>query len=415
MIKDLICKLPTYMKPAGANALFPPASNEMSPDVKFRYMDNKIFSPNCCELVSAPSGLGKGFLDEMCSHISHLAAEHDHEAELALLQWQKDFKSKGANAQKPNRPEVALLNPDPDMTNPAFIINMMCAEKEKRSVYSNIAEIELLDQCCGGHKKVSKVLRLNFDNKRYGALRATVDGVTGKPLLNWKINVSCVPEKARAFFKTGVIDGTLGRIGCDYTPKSAKKERGIPRQGSYDQKYMESLDEYLMRLRNAHGEIRVPKLKGLIEALAEELEELEELSDDDVFSSLANRSLIIGWMKGCILYVGEGMKMTKEILDFVRWSILNDLWSKLQLFGSQFNYGQKVVEFDARKNGPRNMLDQLADAFSQTDLEKLRIEQGKPSYCRHQLDMWISRGYITYSNSTRLYTKSEEYLKKHKA
>ena len=176
---------------------------------------------------------------------------------------------------------------------------------------------------------------------------------------------------------------------------------------------MGKLDEYLARLQNAKGLIKVPKINTLISNMAEELEDISELSDDDVLTSLAHRSLIIGWMKGCILYVAEGMKMTKEILEWVRFSIINDLWSKLQLFCSQSNYGLKVVEFDVRKNGPRNMLDQMQDTFSQQDLEKLRIDLGKSRYCRHQLDVWIQRGYITYSSQTGLYTNTQEYLQKH--
>lgn len=414
-VKHAISKVPDYMRPAAANGLFPPSAAQMH-DVTFRYIDNVLHEPTFMEGTVAASGVGKGYLDPMYEAIVRRLREHDAESMKKLMEYQRLYKSKGHSQQKPDRPlDAAILVPEPDMTNPALIQLLQDAEREgNRSLYTPIPEIDLLDQCCGGHKKVTKVIRLNFDTKRYGAQRATVDGITGNPYLRWKFNFSCVPEKAQAFFKSCLTDGTLGRIGISLIPKPVRR-RGIPRQGNYDEAYLKTLDEYLVRLRMATGEINVPRIKRLVNALDAELTELVDLADDDVFESFCNRSLIIAWMKGCMLYVAEGYKWTKEIADFVEWSLYYDLWSKIAVFAPQMKDCGAKVTIDVRKYGPANMLDMLPDSFSQTMLEELRRSLDKPVYCVSQLTLWQSRGYIDYDAHSQLYTKTDGYLAKHKS
>ena len=60
-----VSKVPDYMRPAAANALFPPLVAQMK-NVSFRYIDNVLHEPCCSmECCVASSGLGKGYLDPM--------------------------------------------------------------------------------------------------------------------------------------------------------------------------------------------------------------------------------------------------------------------------------------------------------------------------------------------------------------
>lgn len=412
-VKHTISKVPDYMQPAAANGLFPPSAAQMH-DVTFRFTDNVVHEPTFMEGCIAASGVGKGYLDPMYEAIIRFQRDHDAESQRKLIEYARIYKSKGQSKDKPDRPtDAAILVPEPDMTNPALIQLLQDAEREgNRSLYTPIPEIDLLDQCCGGHKKVTKVIRLNFDTKRYGAQRATPDGITGNPHLRWRFNFSCVEEKAQSFFKSCMTDGTLGRIGFSYIPKPLRK-RGIPRQGNYDDAYLAKLDEYLIRLRSATGEIAVPKIDRIIDRIEDDLAEITDLADDDVFESLYHRSLVIAWLKGCVLYVTEGYRWTKEIADFVEWSLYYDLWSKIAVFTPQMKESRAKVTIDVRKYGPANMLDMLPDSFLQSQLEQLRQTQNKSVYCTPQLIVWQNRGYITYDPQTQLYTKTPEYLDKH--
>ena len=58
------------------------------------------------------------------------------------------------------------------------------------------------------------------------------------------------------------------------------------------------------------------------------------------------------------------------------------------------------------------MLDDLDKSFSEQQLEALRLSLGKNKEgTKHQLSSWKNRGFITYSNQTGLYTKTDSYLK----
>ena len=66
---------------------------------------------------------------------------------------------------------------------------------------------------------------------------------------------------------------------------------------------------------------------------------------------------------------------------------------------------------EASKAGPKNMLNSLPNTFNEAQLEALRAELGKNKEgTKAQLRQWLHRKFITYSNQTGLYTKTEEYL-----
>ena len=100
--------------------------------------------------------------------------------ETQAVEWAKQVKTKGANKEKPARPDVAIWFPPNDTTRPAFLQNAMALEAQGgRTQYLNMPEVEMADGMCGGHKQVSQMLRNIYDRQRAGALRATADGVTG--------------------------------------------------------------------------------------------------------------------------------------------------------------------------------------------------------------------------------------------
>ena len=93
------------------------------------------------------------------------------------------------------------------------------------------------------------------------------------------------------------------------------------------------------------------------------------------------------------------------------WFCYFDLWSKVMVFGDMFKVGDAQSE-ETQKNGPKNMLDSLSKDFNEQQLEALRLSLGKSKEgTKHQLRVWKNRGFITFSNETGLYTKTDEYLK----
>jgi hypothetical protein len=277
-------------------------------------------------------------------------------------------------------------------------------------MYLNLPEVEMADRMCGGHRQVSQTIRNIYDRQRAGALRATADGVTGNPLLRANITFSSTPEAARAFYKKDMTNGFFSRIPFVYKARGERKGR-IPRQGHYDEEFLQKLDGYLSRLAGCKGRFVVKPLNKMADQLAEEMAQLADLADDDMLFELSHRSIFAAWKKAATLWILNDQTWTHSIGEYMTWFCYYDLWSKVKVFGDMFKGAEAQTE-DIQKSGPKNMLDSLPDTFNEQQLEALRQQLGKSKDgTNHQLSVWKFRGFIEYSAQTGLYTKTNEYLK----
>lgn len=380
--------------------------------VEFMYSDNKFYEL-CGQMghLIGPSGIGKAQLTHLIEAIMRPFRDHDETEYKKLVDWQRQVKTRGANKEKPERPDVSFWFPPSDLTNPAFIQNAMALEKMGgRTQYLNLPEVEMADRMCGGHRQVSHMIRNIYDCQRAGALRATADGVTGNPLLRANITFSSTPDAARAFYKKDLTNGFFSRIPFAYKARGERQGR-IPRQGTYDDAFLRRLDAFLLRLDACKGRFVVKPLNKIADQLAEEMAGLADLSDDDVLFELSHRSIFAAWKKAATLWILNGQTWARSIGDFMVWFCYYDLWSKVHVFGDMLKGGDAPSD-EVQKSGPRNMLDSLDTSFNELQLEALRSSLGKNiEGTRHQLHVWKNRGFITYNEQTGLYTKTEKYLK----
>ena len=106
--------------------------------------------------------------------------------------------------------------------------------------------------------------------------------------------------------------------------------------------------------------------------------------------------------------------------DFIRWSLQYDLWCKMHFFGDAIAQADEVI-MDTRKPGPKNLLDLLPLDFTREEAQLMRQRQGiRRGSVQMMLDNWRKRGYIVVKGELRpddmsrqLFTKTEEYLKRH--
>lgn len=409
--KILLSQVSKDMREPLVPMIIPALSAHLS-EVELMYCDNKYYElcGQMGHLIGA-SGIGKGQFPDLIEAIQRRFRAHDETEYKRLVDWQRQKNTKGANKDKPERPEVAIWFPPSDVTNPAFIQNAMALENQGgRTMYLNLPEVEMADKMCGGHKQVSQTIRNIYDRARMGALRATADGVTGNPILRVNITFSSSPEAARAFYRKDLTNGFFGRIPFAYKARGERKGK-IPRQGTYDQDFLDKLDEYIVRLDNCKGRFVVKPLNKIADQLAEEMARLADLADDDMLFELSHRSIFAAWKKGATLWILNDQTWTRSIGEFVVWFCYYDLWSKVKVFGDMFKGGDALPD-DVQKSGPKNMLDSLEKVFNEQQLEALRLSLGKSKEgTQHQLSVWKNRGFINYSNQTGLYTKTEEYLK----
>ena len=410
-IKILLSQVSKDIQEPIVPMLFPILGAHMS-GAEFQYPDLSWKEP--CGMMAnlvAESGGNKGQLSLLVEAICRDFRQHDDVELKKLVEWQKQVKTKGANKEKPARPEVAFWIPPSDVTNPAFLQNAMALEKfGGRTQYINMPEVDMADRMCGGHKQVSQMLRNIYDRQRAGALRATADGVTGNPILRCNLTISSTPFATRKFYKYELFNGTFGRMVFSYKPRSGRDGR-IPRQGKYSDEFYKKLDEYLMRLDVCKGRYIIRRLNTLTEKLAQDMATMADLADDDVLFEISHRALVSGWKAGCILWALNNQTWTKPMGELVEWLVYHDIWSKMQIFADLIGKDADTMG-EAHRHGPKNMLDSLPDSFNEKQLEALRMELGKSiEGTNSQLRKWVFRKFITYSAQTGLYSKTDEYLK----
>ena len=409
-IKLLLSQVSNDMREPLVPMLFPILGAHIS-GAKFLYPD-RTWKEMCGMMANlvGDSGCNKGQLSNLVEALCRDFRKHD-EAELSrLVEWQRTVKSKGANKEKPLRPDVAFLFPPSDCTNASFIQNSMACELAgNRTQYINMTEVEQALRLCGGHQQVSQMLRNIYDRQRAGALRATADGVTGNPVLRTNLTISSTPYATRKFYKNELLNGTFGRMVFSYKARTNRDGR-IPRQGIYSEEFLHKTDEYLARLDNFKGRYIISRLNNLTDKLAEDMASLADLADDDLLWDISKRALFSAWKAGCILWLLNNQTWTRPMGELIEWLVYHDIWSKMQIFADMLGK-ETDTQSEAVRRGPKNLLDSLPDSFNEPQLEALRTSQGKTKEgTKNQLRKWVFRGFITYSAQTGLYSKTEAYL-----
>lgn len=345
---------------------------------------------------------------------------HDDESDKELKDWDKTYKWRSHQKDCPPRPDVAFYFPPADCTPAGFNKNVeVLAKQGGKCMYMNLPEVVMANDICGGHKKVSKMLRCCFDRELYGQLRATESGVTCNARLRACFTFASTPVDAREFYKFELFNGTLARITFSYVPQHARDGR-IPRIGKFSDEFYGQLDEYLQRLASAKGRFIIKPLNKLIDKMAEDMAELADCTDDEWLYACSKRSLVSAWRVGCILYLLNNQTFTRSMAEFVEWLVYQDLWSKQMIFSDIVNgekgvYSIDSLSADKKRHGPINMLTCLPNPFSKEQLIELRVQRGKSEEgADSQLRQWVFHKLTTYSAETKLYYMTEEALKKYK-
>lgn len=411
-IKLLLTQISKDMHEPLVPMLFPLLGAHVS-NTQFQYPDRSWKEP--CGMMAtliADSGAGKGQLSNLVEALCRDFQQHDAQEMEKLVAWQKTIKTKSANKDKPERPNVGFYMPPADITNAAFIQNAMALEKlGNRTQYLNMPEIEMADRMCGGHRQVSQMIRNIFDRQRAGALRATADGLSGNPLLRVNLTLSATPYAARKFYQSDLFNGTFGRMVVSFKPRTELSGK-IPRQGSFDDNFYLQLDQYIFRLTASTGNFIIKPLNKLIDKMAEDMAQLAILTDDNTLWDMSKRSLVSAWKAGCIMWLLYEQTWTKYMADIVEWLVYYDLWSKVQVFADLLSKNADSTA-EARQHRPKNMLDGLPNDFSLAQLEALRVSLNKSKEgALQQVYKWKSLGFVSYSKQTELYSKTIKYLNK---
>ena len=406
LIQHLTKNVPEVCRPAVANAVFPALAAHLN-GVKFWLIDGPEKEAKFMCVTMARQSSGKSAVNKPIEYIVADIVERDEINRRREQEWKEASANKGANKEKPKRPEdlcVQVLVSD--MTNAAFVQRMKDANG--KYLYTNLEELDLLKQLqTNGTKDVGKIICLCFDNGKYGQERVGTQSVTARVDIRWNWNASSTIQKGLQFFKGRMVDGTLSRVNfCTIIPDKSKPFV----YGKYDEKYAEVLKPYITNLNLATGNIECKQALELAKKMSEQCADESALSDDDVYQDLAYRAVTIAYLKAMVLFIANDMTWTRDIAEFAEWSLRYDLWCKCHFFGEQVSE-EKAKEVVKARRGRKNLLEMLPESFTLQDAIEVRRKNGMDdSGCRQMINTWIFRGYIDYDSTSGRYIKTEAYV-----
>ena len=395
VVQLLVSKTPDIYKPAVAHAVFPALGAHLW-KVRFPYIDNVMHEATFMNVLMAGTGAGKDCISQPINHIMADIRRRDAENLKRETEWKKEVNSKGSNKDKRQRPEgLVIQEVDPDMTNPAFVMRM--AEADEHFLYTKMNEIDQFDALRGSARgsQQFQIMCLAFDpDNRYGQTRVGTQSVTEKVCIRFNWNAATTIQKGQRYFARVLTDGPISRINFCTIPE---REIGadMPVYGTYDAQFDEELRPYIDRLCRAAGVVDCPQAYKLAKRLKDECAEFARLSQSRVYENLSFRANVIAYLKACVLYICNDYRWSREIEDFVRWSLQYDLHCKMTFFGEAIENANRSADEQTGRRGPRNLLELLPDEFTTHDADLIRQANGMDTRgTRNMLAQWVHRGYL---------------------
>ena len=396
----LSSKVPEMYKAAVCDAVFAPLSTYVH-GVKFRYWDGVEHEPTFMSVLTAPMSIGKGCVRKPISIILDELVKRDESNRAREAEWkQKNPASKQKRDPRPS--DICIQVLIDNLTDAVFNQRVYDADKNgQRYLYTSVDEIDTLKNITsrGTASEVSVIIRKAFDNSKHGQERVGADSVTGIAPLRFNFNASTTPRNFQKFFCREMTTGTITRLSLSTIIKPADAKRPVFKE--YDSEYIDEVRKITQKLSSLSGEIPCPNCNEFAEQLCDENEKLAALYGSDSYLTLSYRSTVIAWLKGMMLYVMNGEKWTKEIQDYMEWSLRYDLWVKMNIIGKMLDEAQNEEVNATSSRGPKNMLLMLKDEFKIEDLIILRKRMNKSvdlNIIKTQLCMWRTRNLVEFES-----------------
>ena len=396
----LSSKVPEMYRPAVCEAVFAPLSTYVH-GVKFRYWDGVEHEPTFMSVLTAPMSIGKGCVRKPISIILDELVKKDESNRAREAEWkQKNPASKQKRDPRPTDICVQVLIDN--LTDAVFNQRVYDADKNgQRFLYTSVDELDTLKKITsrGTASEVSVIIRKAFDNSKHGQERVGADSVTGIAPLRFNFNASTTNRNFQQFFAREMTTGTVTRLSLATIIKPSDAKRPVFKE--YDANYCEEVKKLTQKLSMLSGEISCPKCNKFAEQLCDENEQLASLYGSEPYLVLSYRATVIAWLKGMMLYVMNGEKWTKDIQDYMEWSLRYDLWVKMHVIGKMLDAAFDDEENATSKRGPMNMLTLLKDEFTMEDLILVRRKLGKSvdiKSVKAQLSLWRSRKFIDFDD-----------------
>ncbi len=224
-----------------------------------------------------------------------------------------------------------------------------------------------------GRSKVAQLIKKTYDRGCIGSERFTSSAANYTTVLRWNWLTSCTPDKAKAFFKRVLTDGTLSRV--DFATIISTEEDVNFVYGDYDEAFEKALEPYIQNLRDFRCEtdnrgrkkpFRLERLSEIESQMDAYIREYSKTMPDDTWKNYAWRTKLNCLKKILVLYIANGGKWEETFEPFCWWSFHYAMWVKMNLFYQQASeaFGEEEIFSEVSIKSP---LEILGDKFTRKE------------------------------------------------
>lgn len=394
--------------------------------LRARYLDGKIHSPSFQVSLEAPQASGKSFMVQLVE--TELAPMI--QADEAQKEKEKEYNDKVAEMKMLNI-KINADNKDEILGNkpqgivrflPATIsITKMLMRLHAAKGLHCFAYAEEIDTVHKAYKRgfssLSELLRVAFDNGRYGQDYASENSFSGDVFVYYNTLFSGTPKAMRRFYPD-VEDGLVSRVLFVTLPDQFGKPMPVWKKLTSEQKA--EMDIALERLNEISliGEDVQPERMLNLDYLNKEMDkwikaqQIEAVNQEDRTRDIfCRRAAVVGFRAGMLAHFLYGAKKTtptirKNVVKFAIWVANNMLNQHLLRFNIQ-GTGSNV-------NAYEDVYKELKDTFTREDVEMALQSMGKDSPVKVVLYKWKLLGVIEVIDEGRRGTFNKKISTKFK-
>ena len=371
-----------------------PIAGAYADEIRVVYVDGNTHRLNLMTIVRGEQASNKSVCKNAVDVWRRQFDEEDAIARKREEEWKEHKKARRANEKAPEDPHVMIR---------VVPITISCSTLLKRmknaaghTLFSFSEEIDTLRKTNGAGSWSAKydVYRYGFDNGEWGQDYNSDQAESGVVNVAYNWTILGTNGAVRKCFKGDNIEnGLSSRILIAEMPDGAFAKLTKFRKRTADEEAR--IQEAVTKLRNANGEVEVPRLQKAIEKWLEERRIEAAMDIDRVKDTYRRRAAVIAFRCGVIFHILEGTeKESKACIDFALLMADYCLEGQMKLFGEALK-NQYVCAQDEcqRYSTNHSIFDQLAPTFTRDDLRALK--QGTTdSGLRNVIMRWKNDGWI---------------------
>lgn len=352
---------------------------------------------------------GKSALTRMQNALISELIKEDNEVRKKYDEYSDECNAASADSPKPKDPHLGTRIMMGDTTKSQFFQNLKNLNKKRAIIVC--PEIDSLKVPNNWSRDGGANERLMFDTEIGGQDTKSTAGTSARVPIAVNLVTSGTPLAVNNHYKNAE-DGLVTRVGFCSFPPDMDEEAEEKARTQENLKSLVEIQQKLLAVQEKDDILKIPQLKHQQLDWCKQKKVVADASGNQSIDTFRKRAAVIGFRAGCILYVLDGFKVTKKMLDFALWVSEYTLYYQLKYFGEKMNESieanaeilQQAVSTSCRNSWALVM---LPSTFTYDLVKALYEKLGKKaSGYRTVVGRWIKNGWVK-KNADATFSKTE--------